>query len=51
MGTNKTGRKSRLPTGGNPVLPQGEGPSRGNSRDFFHRIFGIVPDFQETKHL
>ena len=19
----------------------------GNSRDFFHRIFGVVPDFQE----
>ena len=37
--------------GANPVLPQVEGPPRGNSRDFFHRIFGVVPDFQETKRL
>ena len=34
--------------GANPVLPQGDGPPRGNSREFFQRIFGVVPDLQET---
>ena len=34
--------------GANPVLPQVEGPPRGNSRNFFQRMFGVVPDFQET---
>ena len=35
----------------NPVLPQVEGPLGGLSRIFFNRIFGVVPDFQETKRL
>ena len=34
--------------GANPVLPQGEWPLRGNSREYFQRTFGVVPDFQET---
>ena len=37
--------------GANPVLPQVEGPPRGTLTIFFHRIFGVVPDFQETKRL
>ena len=35
--------------GANPVSPQGEGPPRGNSREFFFSAFlGFVPDFQKT---
>ena len=30
------------------VLPHGEGPRRGNSREFFPAHFGRVPNFQET---
>ena len=38
--------------GANPVLPQGEGPPRGNSREFFFRAFlEFVPGFWETKRL
>ena len=36
--------------GANPVLPQGEGPPRGNSREFF-LIHFFVPDFWETTRL
>ena len=32
--------------GANPALPQGVGPFRGNSCDFFQRMFEVfVPDF------
>ena len=31
--------------GANPALPQGQRPPRGNSRDFFPRIFGVCSRF------
>ena len=37
--------------GANPVLPQGAGPLGGTLANFFQRIFGVVPDFQETKRV
>ena len=36
----KKPRKSTLPTGGWSCLSQGEGPPRGNSRDFFLGVLG-----------
>ena len=35
--------------GANPVLPQGEGPSRGNSRDFFSAHFWSCSRFSRNK--
>ena len=37
--------------GANPVLPRVAGPLGGTLAIFFYRIFGVVPDFQETKRL
>ena len=33
--------------GANPVLPQGEGPSRGNSRDFFIAFLELFQIFKK----
>ena len=48
QGMKKKREKVHCLQGAKPVLPQGEGPPRGNSRDFSQRIFGVAPDFQET---
>ena len=37
--------------GANPVLPRGNGLLGGTLANFFQCIFGVVPDFQETKRL
>ena len=35
----------------NPALPQGEGPPRGNSREFFSAHFGGCSRFSRNKRL
>ena len=37
--------------GANPVLPQGEGPPRGNSCEFFSAHFWSCPRFSRNKRL
>ena len=50
-GTNEKGRKKIAYRGLILSYHRGKGPLGGTLANFFHRIFGVVPDFQETKRL